>query len=182
MTDYRVKISVRNARFMRALESLGHTPCSFAGEYGFTPSEICALAAMKIKPTLKSGMWRKSVMKLCDLARVMPDSLFSARQMEGLRTSVAVREVDEEAIEAMMFAAPDPEALAITNNLAGIADAVLDSIDLRSSKAFRMHVDGATLEEIGNELGVNRERARQIVERTRRKVLAAMKRKGVSSF
>jgi DNA-binding CsgD family transcriptional regulator len=183
VSDYRVKVSVRNGRLMRAFESIGHTPSSFANAYGFKPSETCALAALKLKPVLSTGMWRKSVMKLCEITRTMPSDLFTTRQMEGLRANSAQRDVDEDTIIAMLEPPASMEQLAITNDLAAVANEIIDSrLSLRSAKALRLHVEGATFEEIGQELGVTRERVRQIVMKAQRLTRAALRKRGIKSF
>ena len=180
MSDYRVKVSVRNARLMRAFESIGHTPSSFARTYGFSPSEVCALAALKIRPVLANGLWRKCVMRLCEVANLMPCDLFTERQMEGLRVSTSERDVDEEALEAI--APPDPEQFAITSDLARMANAAIDTLPPRHAAVFREWVDGATLDEIAAAHGVTRERARQIAHKAQSKVRRTLTLKGVKSF
>jgi RNA polymerase sigma factor (sigma-70 family) len=183
VSDYRVKVAVRNARLMRAFESIGHTPTSFAHKYGFQASETCALAALRCKPVLSTGMWRASVMKLCELTRTMPSELFTARQMEGLRANSAQRDVDEDTLVAMLEPPASMEQLAITNDLAALANEVIDSrLSRRAAKALRLSIDGATFEEIGQELGVTRERARQIVEKARRETRVALRKRGIRSF
>jgi hypothetical protein len=178
LSDYRVKVTVRNARLMRAFESIGHSPSGFAKAYGFNATHVCALAALKIKPVGARGMWHPFVMKLCELTNLMPDELFTERQMEGLRASTTVREVDEEAIEALMAPTTDPEALAITSNLADIANEVIDTLSPRSAHALRLWAGGATFQEIGDEIGpVGKQRALQIVEKARLKVMTQMSRR-----
>lgn len=180
MSDYRIKVSVRNARLMRAFESIGHTPSSFAKEHGFQPSEVCALAALKIPPVYANGLWRKCVMRLCELTNTMPGDLFTERQMAGLRVSSSEREVDEDAMESI--SAIDPERLAITNDLARMANEIIDTLSPRSADVFRQWCDGATFDEIGEQHGVTRERVRQIALKAQREVRKAMERKGVKSF
>jgi hypothetical protein len=181
--DYRVKVTVRNARIMRALESIGHNPSSFARAYGFYAKETCAIAALRIKPVLANGNWRASVMKLCEITGKMPSELFTDRQMNGLRANSSERDVGEDAIVAMLEPPASPEQLAITSDMARIANEVIDGISPRAATAFRLHADGATYEEIGAEIGgVSRERARQLVMKAQRHVRERLANRGIKSL
>jgi hypothetical protein len=185
MTDYRVKVSVRNARFMRALESVGHNPSSFAKANGLSVGEMCALAALKIKPIRSDGMWRTSVMRLCEAANLVPEDLFTERQMQGMSKSAVSREVGEADIESVLIAPPpDSEHLAITSDIYDRTHSAIDEmaeVMPRRAKAIRMWMDNATLEEIGDELGVTLHRADQIVGKAQADLGKRLRKAGIRS-
>ena len=171
MSDYRVKVTVRNARLLRAIESLGHTPSSFANANGFQPGELCGLVAMTRRPLLRNGDFRACVLALCEQANVMPCDLFNARQLEGIDVNSAEIEVSSRELSAYAPAEiENPEDGYMRQEIAARVSGLLSRLPERAQLAMRMHADGATLDEIGAEIGASRERARQLIEKSKRRI------------
>ena len=82
MGDYRVKITVSNARIRRAIDAAGYSSVAqMCKVNGITdvPTTF-RLVNMKMSPLTKKGEWRKTVLKIADALNVLPDDLFNERQ------------------------------------------------------------------------------------------------------
>lgn len=97
MSDYRVKISVSNARIRRAMEAAGYTSVlQMCREKNLSVGNTFDLVNMKASPLNKKGEWRKCVLELADALYVLPDDLFSERQkVLVLKTSTGSKDVTE---------------------------------------------------------------------------------------
>jgi hypothetical protein len=189
VSDYRVEIKVRNERVLKALRGLGHTPSSFAKERGLDVGAVCRVASMSVSPKLKNGMWRKEVMALAEAANVMPEEMFTAKQMEGSprRADFAVSEsqlmLQANEFERLAIEAEDPVDGVCMRDLAARLLSDLARENPRYAKAYDVHLKGGTLREVGREIGVSVERARQVVFSAERKMRTqAVKRYGVKDL
>lgn len=97
VSDYRIKISVSNARIRRAMESSGYkSVLKLCKDHGLVLGATLDLVNMKISPLNKYGEWRICALKLADALNVLPDELFSEQQkVIKLKTSVGYRDVTE---------------------------------------------------------------------------------------
>lgn len=97
MSDYRVKVSVSNARIRRAMEEAGYTSVLQMCKTKNLPiGDTFELVNMKASPLTKKGEWRKCVLSLADALYSLPDDLFSERQkVVVLRTSTGTKDITE---------------------------------------------------------------------------------------
>lgn len=97
MSDYRVKISVSNARIRKAMESAGYTSVLQMCRVKNLPiGNTFDLVNMKLSPLSKKGEWRKCVLSLADALYCLPNDLFSERQkVVVLKTSTGTKDVTE---------------------------------------------------------------------------------------
>ena len=97
VSDYRVKISVSNARIRRAMEAAGYTSVlQMCRVKNLAIGNTFDLVNMKAYPLNKKGEWRKCVLELADALYVLPDDLFSERQkVLVLKTSTGSKDVTE---------------------------------------------------------------------------------------
>lgn len=170
MTDYRIEAKIRNARILKALEEIGETPTGFAKKRNLNFGRMCKIVAMKIPATNSKGEWWPEVTALCEATNKIPQDLLTLRQMEGIgktKTSVDVKEdmleISAEQVQRELLPSPEDRHDAIM-----IATELMDhmrSVYPREAKAVSMRNDGCTLEEIAKELGVTRERIRQMTEK-----------------
>jgi RNA polymerase sigma factor (sigma-70 family) len=170
MSDYRVTVKVRNARMLRAIERLGYTPSGFAAAHGFSPTIVCALVAMKIRPTLRNGDWRREVIALCEAANCTPQDLFTERQMDRLERNTVEREVDEAALIALTGHTATSEDAALISDARRLLESAISGLNERYAYVVRERAAGADLGEVGAELGVSKERIRQMEAKAHRKL------------
>ena len=189
MSDYRVKISVSNARIRRAVEAAGYRSvlqmCKLNG-LQITPT--FNLVNMKQSPLTKNGKWRKTVLDLADTLNVLPDDLFNERQkviVLGKNTSskditesemiaIAEQYVQDDRLEDLQDNSAvreiaEEQVTKLLNN------EIFDVLPTRQREVLEMRFGfdgspGRTLEEIGLKLGVHRERVRQIEAKALRRL------------
>jgi hypothetical protein len=188
MTDYRVEAKFRNARLLAAFERIGETPTGFAKSRGLSITRTCAIVAMTKRPVDRNGDWWPEVMALCDAASVMPCDMFNEKQMDGFEKTSFSKDVDESLLAASEFNRMQLSATPICDREENIELASklfywITEYNPRYAKAVSLHSDGLTFDEIGSELGVTRERARQIVTRSHRMMKNyAKKRLGIDNL
>jgi RNA polymerase sigma factor (sigma-70 family) len=181
MSDYRVKISVSNARIRRAVEAAGYRSvlqmCKLNG-LQITPT--FNLVNMKQSPLTKNGKWRKTVLDLADTLNVLPDDLFNERQKvltlgkntsskdvtESEMLAIAEQYVQDDRLEDLQDNSAvreiaEEQVTKLLNN------EILDVLSPRQREVLEMRFGfdgspGRTLEDIGVKLGVHRERVRQL--------------------
>lgn len=78
MSDYRVKVTVRNDRLLRAIESKGYVAGQkFAEAVGVSYVTINDLVSLKQSAIGRDGELRPAVEKLCAFLGAMPSELFT---------------------------------------------------------------------------------------------------------
>lgn len=169
MSDYRVSVKVRNNNILRAIEAAGFTSIPvFAAAYELNYVSLNNLINMTISPVDNGAEWKPLVVKLCDALHKMPVELFSREQMVALETNKGERECDAETVYAIMNQQTLPDELPQV-----IADA-LKKLRPREEQVLRgrFGFDGPikTLNELGEEIGINKERVRQIETKALRKL------------
>ena len=201
MSDYRVKISVTNARIRRAVEAAGYRSvlqmCKLNG-LQITPT--FNLVNMKQSPLTKNGKWRKTVLDLADALNVMPDDLFNERQkVITLGTNTSSRDVTENEMMAIaeqyvqddrledlrdngaMREIAEEQAAKLLNNT------FLDVLTPKQRQVLEMRfglndAPQMSLEQIGVKLGVSRERIRQIEGKALRRLRYGKPAKQMQEF
>ena len=196
VSDYRVKISVSNARIRKAMESAGYTSVLQMCRVKNLPTgRTFDLVNMKLSPLSKKGEWRKCVLSLADALYCLPNDLFSERQkVVVLKTSTGTKDVTEaelvrlseqyvwdDRLEDMQDnAAINQIAHEEAENLMEQAmDAVLTSREKQVLK-LRFATDSGTLSlrEIARKLDLSVERIRQVELRALKKLRGCVEREG----
>jgi RNA polymerase sigma factor (sigma-70 family) len=97
VSDYRVKISVSNARIRRAMQAAGYTSVlQMCRVKNLSIGATFDLVNMKASPLNQKGEWRKCVLDLADALYSLPDDLFSERQkVLVLKSSTGSKDVTE---------------------------------------------------------------------------------------
>lgn len=168
---FRVRAQVRNNRMIRARERLGYASAKVAATALQVPYEaLVQFEALKISPTGARGEWRGCARRIAVAYGVEPEDLWpeciAAIAQSSIEIEVGAREV------LALSAAVDPQV---------VADARLYLLALMGRTKLhgrqerllilRYGLDGSgerSFEEIGKELGVSRERVRQIEQRALR--------------
>ena len=164
MSDYRVKVTVRNDRLLRAIESKGYVAGQkFAEAAGVPYVTINNLISLKQSAIGSDGELRPAVEKLCAFLGAMPSELFTESALYHRLESNSV-ELSMDEAEAMQMLCPS-EAIE-QNQLSGAIERMLDSLPSRGRRMielrFGIGCKPHTLEEAGDVMGFGKERARRL--------------------
>ena len=175
MSDYRVRISVRNARLLRAIEQAGHRPgAQFAEEVGISYSgALLPYFNLTRSPLTPDGLLRECAWNLCDFLNASPSDLWSDTQLQPLSKNCSSVDLDADSVQALTSraASTDPLQLASHAQAGRIIQEALDSLTTREADVIRERFFvGSSLDEIAEKMAVTRERVRQIEGKALRKL------------
>lgn len=175
MTDFNVKVSVRNARLLRAIRVRASSIAEFCRVHDLPYSDVVALVGLRIEPVKEDGS-----------LKTVPDRLLSALGMEveeiwprhmervKLAKSSAEMELSAPQVSALMSRA-DPEKRLMQRELLARWSKDLNFTD---AEVLGRRIAGETLEEVAKDFGVTRERIRQKEQRALRKLRTRAKIEG----
>jgi RNA polymerase sigma factor (sigma-70 family) len=169
-SDYVVQFKIKNGPLLRAIRMRGYrTMKKFSEDAGFAISLLYRYLSLTRAPINKKGEWFDSVLKMSALLRLPPESLFPEQHLDrALAKNNGEFEITFDEVRALVTQEPvDPEqALADKELQQKLFSLMIERVSPREHRvlAERFGFDGAekTLEEIGNEFGVGRERIRQM--------------------
>ncbi|HBO3862348.1 sigma-70 family RNA polymerase sigma factor [Pseudomonas aeruginosa] len=175
MSDYRVRISVRNARLLRAIERAGHRPgAQFAAAVGISYSgALLPYLNLTRSPLTPDGLLRECAWNLCDFLNSSPSDLWSDAQLNPLRKNHSSIDLDADSVQALVCGsiATDPLRLASHAQAGRILQDALDSLTPRESSVIRERFFGdASLEELAEKMDMTRTRVHQIEVKALRKL------------
>lgn len=167
MSDYEVKVRVRNNRILRALRDAGYESQSdFSRKTGFNLSVISGFVSMRIPAVTSRGNWANAAETLALLLNLKPEDLFTGRQRAGLRVNSVEVEMTEGQVEGLIGQSDSIEALEARQQV----QSLMAMLTAREQSVIQGRLEGFTLEEIGEAQGVRSERVRQIEQKAMRKM------------
>ena len=180
MSDYRLKVSVRNANILRAIEADGcSSVAGFCKKWGIYSHyiPISGLISMRSPPMTKGGVLTKTATILCETLCVLPEDLWTEDQLYlWLPKNTSTIDVSEDDLQRTI-AALDARKIVKQLSNHGSSHSPLRLTPREKLAIERLHDDAeTTLEEAGRELGVTREQARKIGEKGMRKMAGAYAR------
>lgn len=184
MSDYRLTIKVSNGRIAKLMEARGlKRPMDLARAAGLEQqySRLAALLALKLSPKINDGQdWRPIVLKLADFFQVMPDDMFSPRQMRAMPKTVAIMDMSEGQIVAAV-GRDDPtvlEDMAARDFVAKALTVLTEREAAVLTARFGLGDDkDHTFRECSTKFGIHQERVRQIEQRALHKIRKKMGKK-----
>lgn len=176
--DFNIKVTVRNARLLRAIRKDFESAAAFARFAGVSQSQVTALVTMRDRPFKKDGNLTAAAEAIVSALGVPADDLWPDH-IRRLKAKKATVEIEMDAQTFAEIAADDPEQRviyrqAITKWSGNLSD--------REKDILCMRADGATYEEVAKADGASKERVRQVEWRAMRKMREAAKRDGVKDF
>lgn len=170
MSDYTVKVSIRNARILRLMREVGiDTIAELSRRSGVAQTELGKIIGLKKSPMLRDGQWALAVERMAAILRCDPEEMFTEAQSNmALQTNSLEVEMGE----------PEVMALAAGGSLEDSAwvkieaQRLLDGLGQREREIVEGMMQGGTYAEIGAEHNISVERARQIERKALRKMRA----------
>lgn len=183
MEEYRIDLKVRNNVILRKIEGSGYaTVGEFCRVNEITKytSSLGSIIAMKESPLTKKGDFKKVIIDVAELLECAPYDLFTETQFHIiLKTNKRSLQVNEAEMKFMLQNQNEQKLLDSVieqDQLEKFTDKTLDKLRPREKKVIQMrfglgeYTYSHTLEEIGNEIGTQRERVRQIETKALRKL------------
>ena len=159
MSDYRIKISISNGRILRLMDEAGiETQTELARRTGLCVGDINAIIKMRRMPKRHNGDWSDAARRIATILGVTPEEMFTDTQANGVLEK-STFEADLSEVEMGSLCGPDVVTqLEHKDTVARLMEALPD----RYRRVITARMEGATLEEVGEEMGVIGERIRQI--------------------
>lgn len=181
MEEYRIDLKVRNNLILNKIESLGFSsPYDFCSSCKLSYVSFLRFVNMKVSIFDTSGNLKPFIRKLCDQLDCLPEEIFSANQMEvSLESNKRTLKVREAEMKFLLFNEDNQKLLEDKFSLDQrneSIDSVISCLTPREQKVINMryglgeYVEDHTLEQVGQEFGVNKERIRQIEQKALRKL------------
>lgn len=168
MSDYRVRITVRNARLLRAIEKAGHRPGpQFAAtvgiEYG---SQLLPYLNLTRSPLNQEGLLRVCAWALCDYLGAAPSDLWSDAQLQALERNASGFDIDETKLQELIAGvrpSEDPMAMASRNQAARLLHSTMGLLSAGEAQViYARYFGDCTLEQVAQQFNTSRERIRKI--------------------
>jgi DNA-binding CsgD family transcriptional regulator len=171
--EYAVKVTVRNGLILRQMKKLGiKSQTELAELSGVSPSMVGMLIRLKRRPlSAVTGEWLSVAFALSSALRLEPEELWTEKQ-RGMALESNSREVSMGEEEVMQLASGQGTEQMVQKVLTTRAvDSALKLLPPREEQVVRrVFLENETLEEISDDLGVTRERVRQISLRALRRL------------
>lgn len=173
--EYRIKVSVRNNLILKAIEDFGYKSISkFCEEHKLNTASVRLLVQFRKKPIDQTGEFCKVAKDLMEVLGAAPTDLWTAEQLElCLPKNSVEKEIGQRALDKLLgmdngeliaVETPDEKLSKRESKLVliGVLESLSDREQYVITNRFGLGCGQKTLEEIGEDLDVNRERVRQI--------------------
>lgn len=182
--DYLIQVKVKNAPLMRAIRAAGYeTVGAFCNAHGLCQTGVGRFVGLKNPPIMKNGQWSKLALNMSAMLKMLPDQLFPEQHLtKCLTANTAEQEVSCDDINLMTECVQPSYELGVENSRS--ADKALSLILSRLTQRERLVIQERqyrSLFDIAGELGVTRERVRQIEAKAYRKMRHFVKEKELTS-
>jgi RNA polymerase sigma factor (sigma-70 family) len=173
--DFRIIAKIYNNQLRERREATGMSQSAFARSIGLHIAEYCGLETMrrspltnrvkkrKVRTAERPKKWSHAAVVVAGALGVEPGTLWPDAVLEIEKTSSEVR-IDASDIAAMLPPAESNPFLLLSSGeeTQALAQAIEALTEKERSVIGRHYYNGETLDAIGKDLGVTRERARQI--------------------
>lgn len=177
--DYKVTVKVQNGLFLKAMADAGiKSIAKLSRDSGVSIISCYGIANLKITPFDRDGSIRDSVASICEFLGCLPEDIYpEANFYTPLMVNAVSRYAASHQIESILLEASlDPFGQIESQDRDSKINRLIEStLTSRSAKILKLwfgfeRAGGATLEEIGVEFGVSRERVNQIIDSSLRKL------------
>jgi RNA polymerase sigma factor (sigma-70 family) len=177
MSDYRVKITIRNERLLKAIEDAGYRSArQFAIQNAIEPERVGRLIRGAEKPIDKKGRVTKNCSEILSLLNKTLKECFTDRQLEGFKSNTFETRVEETELMQLVNPVKNNEVRLIEQDVQLNLNEIFSKyLSPREEKVLRMRYGiglntDHTLEEVGLQFSVTGERIKQIEAKALRKL------------
>lgn len=158
MSDFNVKVSVRNARLLRAIRVRASSVAEFCRAYSLPYSEVVALVGLRVEPIKEDGTLKTVPERLLSALGMEAEEIWP-RHMERIKLAKSSAEMELSAPQVCaLMNRDDAEKRLMQREL--LARWTKD-LNLSDAEVLGRRIAGETLEEVAKDFGVTRERIRQ---------------------
>ena len=172
MSDYRIKITIRNDRLLRAIEEAGYKNVQqFALDNFFHYEKVNRLIRGVFKPITEEGSLKPFCSEVLRVLGKKIEDCFTPKQLQGFKKSTFVTSVDEKTLMQLSQNNSTVELKLVENDVKKIIDKIfLENLRPKEERILRMRYGiglntDHTLEEIGLEFNVCRSRIGEITKK-----------------
>lgn len=162
--DYIVQVKIRNGPLLRLMRGRGlKNVAELSRACGIHQTTLFPYLNLKRAPMSKNGRWNPIAERLATFFKVMPEDLFPPQHYTNkLDKNHAEFEVSLDQIDRFIDNL-SPEKLLMQDDDKAILERALETIQPRHRQALEaVYLDGRTLEDVANEMGVSRSRVNQM--------------------
>jgi RNA polymerase sigma factor (sigma-70 family) len=172
--EYRVKVSVSNNLLIQAIENAGYKNQSdFSRAIDCNASYINMLCGLRISPMTREGEFTKVANQVMEALGACPTDLWTEEQLTmNLKKSSSWSVMGREELNELMNGAPKSLLESVAGQeLKKTMDEVRKTLTYKEQQLIGMRFDDdKSLEQIGKELGITKERVRQMEAKALRKL------------
>ncbi len=179
MEDYRLIIRVKNnLLYMKMVEAGFESQSELARATGLAPKTIGEIANLKIGAFNADGRPSKATQKLCDYFGCLPEDIYPPEVLHvGIPKNVVERVISSQEVAGYLKQQEIDPAYQLENCADNkFLKQQINRLTPRQQKVIKARFfDDRTLNNVGNELGVSRDRIRQIEAQALRKLRKVLK-------
>ena len=165
MSDYRIKVSIRNNRLLKAMEAKGFSSAAkFERSYGFRNYAMINLINGSIPPLDKNGEIKSFVKEILDILEINITDAFTEKQLQGFKKNTFIIEAKESQLLQLVNARKPLEINLVEKDVNKLIDNLLSSLPERYEQTIRMNMfENKTIKEIASILKISKARVGQII-------------------
>lgn len=179
MSDFNLLIKARSGRLIRAMRAKGiRTGAELARRAGISIGSACRTINMEDSPFSRrfGELYTERALKIAAALDVMPSDIWP-EHLRGVKPKRGGVELDVSADEVARYLAPDDQEKSLIQR--ELTTKLLASLPARYERVVRLHMDGATFDEIGEEMDVHKARAAQMFQKAIRDARRKAERMGI---
>ena len=179
MSDYRIKVNIRNNRLLEALEKKGYinngnpSVLKFCKSHGLDYNRTNLLFSGKVSPINKSNQLTPTAKRVLDYLDLTIEQAFTEKQLKGFAKNTYIIKVKESELTQLVNNSKSLEIKLMeseTNKIVNNCMNVKIKLGERYQKVWDGVNDGKTFECIAKELNVSRQRIDQMYHKVKQQI------------
>ena len=165
MSDYRIRVSIRNNRLLKAMEAKGFkSAAQFERSYGLHKYAMISLVNGSRPPLNKNGEITPFVKEILDILEINITDAFTEKQLQGFKKNTFTIEAKESQLMQLTSARKPLEMNLMESDVNKLVKNLLSTLPERYQIAIQMNLfENKPLKDVADILKVSRARAQQIV-------------------